>query len=529
MDFPAMDDATMDDAALVRRASDGQTAAFDALYQRYSPRLHEFLAWVLQDSEEAGYVLYDAFCEVGSRIHQLVEPGRVRPWLFAVASRHALRHRGQPGAAGDAPTDAGGAWGELLQVVRSVGRDLSPRERALLHLRFRQGFDGEELAGAVGVPAEEATAQVDRLVDRVEQALSLSVVAHLGTKDCPELKVLLADWDGHLDNRQRPMLEEHAERCSICGPRRRRHIPASSLLGVAPPAAIPPGLRERLLEDVDLGSRRGRSWSARRGGFPPPLLSAHDLRHRLVAVAAAVVLVATATFLVTRDGREGEEVASVGTTIRPTSTTLAARTTTVPPSSSSTAPPDGEGSGAPGAASGTGSGATGGGGITGGGASGTGTGGSGAGGGGAGGSGAGGGGSGGSGTTSTTPAPAPPPETTTTPAPDETPPSLSNLSVSPSAVRASGCSGGGDTTATVSVTATDASGIGSVRASVAGPASDSTALSHVGGGVYRGTIGPFESPLPAGVDFPAHVVVSATDTHGNTGVTNTAFTIRCAG
>lgn len=522
MDFPAMDDATMDDAALVRRASEGQTAAFDALFQRYAKRIHDFLAWVLQDTEESGFVLYDTFAEVGSRIDQLLEPARVRPWLFAVASRHALRHRGGAGVAGDAATETGGAWGELLQVVRAVGRDLSPRERALLDLRFRQGFEGDDLAAAVGVPADEATAQVDRLVERVEQALSLSVVAHLGTRDCPELKVLLADWDGHLDNRQRPMLEEHAERCAICGPRRRRHIPASSLLGVAPAAAIPPGLRERLLDDVELGSHRGRSWPARRGGFPPALLAAHDLRRRLVAVAAAVILVATATFLVTRDGKEGEEVASVGTTIRPTSTTIAARTTTVPPSSSSTTPPDGQAAGAAPTAGGTGTSATGGGGTAAGGGTGTGTGGTGTGGGSTG------GGGGGSGTTSTTAAPPPPPDTTTTtPAPDETPPTLSNLSVSPSAVRASGCSGGGDTTATVSVTATDASGIGSVRATVAGPASDSTALSHVGGGVYRGTIGPFESPLPPGVDFPAHVVVSATDTQGNTGVTNTAFTIRC--
>ncbi|HVL26509.1 MAG TPA: hypothetical protein VM390_00060, partial [Acidimicrobiales bacterium] len=103
MDSPAMDDAAMDDADLVRRASEGQTAAFDALYRRYSGRVHQFLVWVLQDAEEAGYVLYDTFCEAGARIDDLVDPSRFRPWLFAVASRQALRSRGAGGPAPAAP------------------------------------------------------------------------------------------------------------------------------------------------------------------------------------------------------------------------------------------------------------------------------------------------------------------------------------------------------------------------------------------------------------------------------------------
>ena len=532
MDFPAMDDASMDDAALVQRASEGQTAAFDALFQRYGGRVQDFLAWVLQDQEEAGYVLYDTFTEAAARIDELVEPSRFRPWIFAVASRQALRHRAGAGGAAPATAVDDGAWGELLQVVRAVGRELTPRERALLDLHYRQGLEGDALADAVGAPPDEATVQLDRLTGRVEQALGVNVVAHLGARDCPELKVLLADWDGRLDTRQRTMVEEHAERCSICGPRRRKHIPASALLGVAPAAAIPSGLRERLIEDVDLAGHRGRRWSARRGGFPPSMLGTHDLRRRVVAAAAAVILVATAAFLVTRDSGNGEQVASVNTTIRPT-TTLAGRTTTVPPSSSSTSTPEdgggsGAGEGATGRAAGGGGSSTGGGssvgGSTGGGSSGGGSGGGGSGGGGSG-SGGGGDGGGGTGTSSTTvTAPA---TTTTVPPPDENPPSLSGLSVSPSSVRASGCSGGGATTATVSVTATDASGISSVRATVAAPGGGGTNMASVGGGVYRATIGPFESPLPAGFDLEGQVIVTATDSAGNTASINAGLTIVC--
>lgn len=525
MDFPAMDDASTDDATLVQQASEGQTAAFDALFLRYGGRVQDFLAWVLQDQDEAGYVLYDTFCEAGARIDDLVEPARFRPWIFAVASRHALRHRAPAGTPAETAVEGDATWGELLQVVRAVARELTPRERALLDLHYRQGLEGDELGEAVGVDADEASAQLDRLTERVESAVSVNVVAHLGTRDCPELKVLLADWDGRLDGRQRTMVDDHAERCSICGPRRRRHIPASALLGAAPAAAIPSGLRERLIEDVDLAGHRGRRWPARRGGFPPPMLATHDLRRRVVAVAAAVILVATAAFLVTRDGGEGEQVASVNTTIRPPSTTVAPRAVTVPPTSSSTTTAEADG-GAAAAGGGTGAGTgTSGGGSTGGGT--TGGGGTGTGGGSTGGGGnTGGGGSGGTGTSSTTTT-SPPATTTTTAAPDKTAPSITNLTVSPSSVRATGCSGGGETRATVSVTVTDPSGVSSVRATVAAPGGGGTDLSPAGGGVYRGTIGPFESPLPPGRDLTGQVIVTATDGAGNSDSDTTPITITC--
>ncbi len=510
----------MDDAALVQRAAEGDAAAFAALFDRYGAAVHDHLLWTLQDRDEAAYLLYDAFSEAGNRIAELREPDRFRAWIFALAGRHALRRRSAAAAVLDAPPPEDTAWGELVQAVRGVAAELSPRDRALIDLKLRHGMEGEELARAVGAPAAEAREHLDRLVERVERSLSDTVVAHLGAQDCPELQDLVADDGRRFDKRRRESVAAHAELCAVCGPRHRRHIPASSLLAVMPVVPIPHGLRERLLEDVELAAHRALPWSGRRGGFPPPLLVDRDQRRRVVAAALALVLVGTAALLVTRGGEGDERVAAVGTTTikAPTTTTTRARVSlTTVPTTTSSVPDDGGGSAG---------GATGGGG---GGSSGSGT----PAGGGSGGGGGGGGGGGTSPGTSTTTAPPttqPPTTTTTTTTPprDGTGPSLSGLSVTPSEVRGTGCGGSAPTTATVRVTATDPSGIASVTVIYAGGGAAGTRqLASSGGSAYSGTVGPFDPRRIPGNGASVQLKVIATDSAGNSSTDSIDLTLVC--
>jgi RNA polymerase sigma factor (sigma-70 family) len=579
----------MDDVALVQRAAALDRDAFAGVYERYAARLYDYLWWVLRDQEEADDALYATFLEAGARLHELSDPSKLRPWLFAIASDEALHRRSHfirrdrkppvpertpaedarfdkvvdaeadatapivlradeaasdavPEAAPDAvpddavPADApptrveDRAWGELVTVVRDVADDLSAEERALLDLKYRQGLEDGELAEAIGTRPEQATALVEQVTERVERLLGTTVVAFLAQEDCPELATLLGEWH-RLDADQRGLVEEHAAGCMTCGERLRRHIPASALLGVSPAVAVPGEVGARVLEDVDLAAHTGRWWTRRRDGFPPPLIVDRDRRRLAAAAAGVVILLGIGAFLVNRGLNDTEQVASVGSTAVPSTTRLSATTTVSSPTSTSSTttsvPADGidpltaaAGTGGirPTAGAGTGGGTGGGGGGSGGGG---------------GGGGGGDGGSGGAPATDPgtgTADPSPPPEPPTT-VPDTSGPSLSGLSVSPSVIRAANgnCTNGNPTQATVSVSASDPSGIASITASVAGPGGGSVAMTPSGLGGYSAVVGPFSSPLPAGFDFPAQVVVQATDGAGNTAATNTGLTIRCTG
>jgi len=100
----------------------------------------------------------------------------------------------------------------------------------------------------------------------------------------------------------------------------------------------------------------------------------------------------------------------------------------------------------------------------------------------------------------------PPPTLTPPPPPDTTPPSISNVSANPTSISKPGC--GQTTRTTVSATVTDAGGVNRVVARVLGTGIE-VALNPVGGNVYQGTLGPFDTT------GTFSVIIQAWDRAGN--------------
>ncbi|MCA1671622.1 MAG: RNA polymerase sigma factor [Actinobacteria bacterium] len=498
----------MDDALLVQRAADGDQDALAAIYQRYAGQLQDYLWWVLRDRAEAEAALKDTFRLAASRLPELQEPERLRPWLFAIASREALPE-GRRGSSGDSAEPADRVFGEF---DRAMGVTLSPRERALLDLRCRHKLEGQDLGDAMGVKPDRAEAWLRRLTATVEGSLLVNILIRAGRKDCPELQTLLEGEEGELDAATRKEIARHAESCETCG-NRKPQAGVAALLSMAPSATAPTEPLTEGFDSVEVGTHAGRPWSRRRRGFP--FIPVHQRRRLAAAATALVMVIAALVFLITRDSGGPEQVASVGsTTIRsvPSSSTTTRFTTSTSSVPSSTTP-----GAAPTAPSGVGAGSG-----TGAGTAGAGT--------GLGGSGLGGGGDDGGDPGGEIPAPdpdtEPPPEDPPIdpPAPppedDTQPPTLSGLSLAPSVVSARpGC--GGSATATLRVHASDASGIASVEVIAAG--APDPQVRSLGGGMYEATIGPFD--LPISRDIP--IAVEATDGAGIKAADTIPVTLRC--
>src|SRR3546814_15085482 len=81
----AYDPRVRADAELVERAAAGDRDAFAALYDRYATPVHDLLRRMLRDDHEASDALQDTFFTAGERLHQLRDPSRFRPWVYAIA------------------------------------------------------------------------------------------------------------------------------------------------------------------------------------------------------------------------------------------------------------------------------------------------------------------------------------------------------------------------------------------------------------------------------------------------------------
>jgi DNA-directed RNA polymerase specialized sigma24 family protein len=80
------------DAELVQDFLTGNSAALGDLYDRFAPGLYDTAAAMLRDRDGASDVVQDVFCVAATKLGQLRDPTRVKPWLYAIA-RHEIFRR----------------------------------------------------------------------------------------------------------------------------------------------------------------------------------------------------------------------------------------------------------------------------------------------------------------------------------------------------------------------------------------------------------------------------------------------------
>jgi RNA polymerase sigma factor (sigma-70 family) len=259
------------DGELARASAAGDRTAFAGIYDRYADRLHDFCAGMLGDRDGAADCVQDAFCIAATRLPQLRDPDKLRPWLYSIARNEALRRirdRRRETPSEDLPDEASGEPGpdtlaartELADLIADAAGGLSDRDRSVLELAFRHGMDGPDLAEALGVSPANANTIVHRLRGTIERSLGALLVSRRvqNTGGCPELAAILDGWDGHFNVLMRKRISRHIESCDVCDDERRRLVTPAALLGTAPvfiPA--PTWLRDRTLNDVQLTSAAG--------------------------------------------------------------------------------------------------------------------------------------------------------------------------------------------------------------------------------------------------------------------------------
>ncbi len=255
------------DAELACAAAAGDRGAFASIYDRYADRLHDFCIGMLRDRDAAADCVQDVFCAAATRLGQLREADKLRPWLYAIARNECLRcirARGRervydevPEAeSGEAGPDTLAARSELANLIAEAAGGLSERDRSVLELAYRHGLDGPELAEALGVSAANAKKMTQRLRETIERSLGALLVSRRVRSNpiaCPELAEILAGWDGQFSVLMRKRIARHIESCSVCDEERKRLVNPVALLGGVPVFIPAPGwLRERTLDQVHL-------------------------------------------------------------------------------------------------------------------------------------------------------------------------------------------------------------------------------------------------------------------------------------
>jgi RNA polymerase sigma factor (sigma-70 family) len=203
--------------ALTRR---GHNGAFEALVQRYQPRLLAFCRHMLGSQEDAEDVLQEVFTAAFNAMRADDRPINARPWLYRIARNRSLNHLRRPQHAGLDSMDIferdGGATTadtvhrreEFRQIVADVG-ELPETQRTALLLREIDALSYDQIAEAM----ETTVPSVKSLLVRARVALAEAAEARLLT--CGEVRLELGQVAEGVARTSAPV-RRHLKTCERC-------------------------------------------------------------------------------------------------------------------------------------------------------------------------------------------------------------------------------------------------------------------------------------------------------------------------
>ena len=203
--------------ALIRR---GHHGAFEALVQRYQPRLLAFCRHMLSSQEDAEDVLQEVFAAAFNAICADERPINARPWLYRIARNRCLNHLRRPRSAGQDSMDVferdGGATTadtvhrreEFRHIVADV-QELPETQRTALLLREIDALSYDQIAEAM----DTTVPSVKSLLVRARVSLAEAAEARLLT--CDEVRLELGQVAEGLGKASAPA-RRHLRSCERC-------------------------------------------------------------------------------------------------------------------------------------------------------------------------------------------------------------------------------------------------------------------------------------------------------------------------
>ncbi|MEO3873932.1 sigma-70 family RNA polymerase sigma factor [Nonomuraea sp. B12E4] len=319
--WPTVDRA--EDNELVETLLRATADAPAKLYDLYAERLHDYAFGLAGDRDVAADAVHDALVTAQGSVRRLRDPGRLRPWLYALTRfqvRARLAHR-PPATGTPAPAEQEHDDPELAELVHETLGDLSGNEREILRLSLRHRLTPAEVAAVLGLTSRQAAARLGRARDHLENAAAAVVLARTGRAHCPDLSAMVDSWEGPLTPLLRRRLTGHISGCEVCTERRHRQVSASRLLDMVPVEYPALSLRRRVIDTCVSPERdptrtlimeRGEAFD--RTGFPVAAdrrpRRRRPLRLAPVVLAGACVLAATGAMVVI-NGRGASDTATL--------------------------------------------------------------------------------------------------------------------------------------------------------------------------------------------------------------------------
>lgn len=170
---------------LIRRAQLGDTIAFRALVESYTPGAWRVARVLIPNTEQAEDALQEAWIDVWRGLPRFDNARPLRPWLLAIVGnrcrmqrrRHTPRTESLNEQIADEVVDQQDVYEdatarELDPALRAALRRLAPEERELLTLRYQAELELSEIAALYDAPLSTIKSRLYRTLARLRESLT---------------------------------------------------------------------------------------------------------------------------------------------------------------------------------------------------------------------------------------------------------------------------------------------------------------------------------------------------------------------
>jgi RNA polymerase sigma factor (sigma-70 family) len=221
------DSRLVDDDELVRRARDGDNAAFDELYRRHSASARSTARWITHNSDAADDIVADVFASMLSALRH----GRGPQENFSAYLRASVRNRciAHSKASGRAtPTDddefdalaAAGPTGDTSdtsQLVATAFAALTPRWQRTLWMTEVEGRTAKDVAAELSLPVAAVPALAYRARRAFAEAYLQQHAQQTADASCRAIADKLPRYvRGSASRRDVLKVDVHLESCATC-------------------------------------------------------------------------------------------------------------------------------------------------------------------------------------------------------------------------------------------------------------------------------------------------------------------------
>ncbi len=185
----------MDEAALIRSAQNGDTAAFEQLVRAYDQSVLRLALNLLRSTEDANDIYQETFLRVYRNLHSFRFDCSFHTWLYRITTNLCLDHLRKRKVRREEPTVVTTADGpldrmdtvpeqrahgdpernllsqELKGRLEQTLRELTPRERMVFEMRHYQGMRLRAIGEVLGTSEEAAKNCLFRATQKLRVAL----------------------------------------------------------------------------------------------------------------------------------------------------------------------------------------------------------------------------------------------------------------------------------------------------------------------------------------------------------------------